>query len=115
MCNCDWLTSGKYNKDLKETKYSEEAGIVLLRPVYKKEDRNRIKHYIPDSMLNEFSKVCEGFFYNNLTIFTENIFSLYILTDGKHHSCNYVLLRQIKVWKKIKWQWLYRYYSYEFI
>ena len=33
------------NKDLKENKFSENAKTALVRPIYKKDDRDKIKNY----------------------------------------------------------------------
>ena len=45
------------NKDLKENKFSENANTALVRPIYKKDDRDKIKNYRPVSLLNGFSKI----------------------------------------------------------
>ena len=45
------------NKDLKENKFSENAKTALVRPIYKKDDRDIIKNYGPVSLLNGFSKI----------------------------------------------------------
>ena len=39
------------NKDLKENKFSENAKTALVRPIYKKDDKGKIKNYIPVSLL----------------------------------------------------------------
>lgn len=55
------------NKNLKESKYSESAKTVILRPTYKKEDGDKIKSYRHISILNGFSKICERFLHSSLT------------------------------------------------
>lgn len=62
------------NKDLKESKYSESAKTVILRPTYKKEDRDKIKSYRRISILNGFSKICERFLHSSLTKCKGNFF-----------------------------------------
>ena len=49
------------NKDLKENKSSENARTALVRPIYKKDDRGKIKDYKLVSLLNGFSKIYERF------------------------------------------------------
>ena len=54
------------NKDLKENKFSENAETALVRPIYKKDDRDRIKSYRPVSLLSGFSKIHERFLHDML-------------------------------------------------
>ena len=42
------------NKYLKENKFSENYKTALVRPIYKKDDRDKIKNYRPVSLSNGF-------------------------------------------------------------
>ena len=50
------ITSITYiiNKNLKENKFPENDQTALVRPIYKKDDRDKIKNYRPVSLLNGF-------------------------------------------------------------
>ena len=61
-------------KDLKENKFSENAKTALVRPIYKKDDRGKIKNYRPVSLLNGFSKIYERFLHDSLSNFTDTVF-----------------------------------------
>ena len=53
-------------KDL-EKKYSEEPKTALVRPICKKNKRNKIGNYKLISILNGTSKIYERYIYNNLS------------------------------------------------
>ena len=44
------------NRDIKETNFSEEAKTALVRPLYKKNDRDKIQNYRPESIVNGSEK-----------------------------------------------------------
>ena len=88
------------NKDLKENKFSENAKTALVRPIYKKDDRNKIKNYRPVSLLNGFSKIYERFLHDSLYNFTDKILSKFVSAYRKSYSSNHVLLKLIEEWKK---------------
>ena len=88
------------NKDLKENKSSENARTALVRPIYKKDDRDKIKNYKLVSHLNGFSKIYERFIHDSLSSFTDKALSKFVSTYRKYYSSNHVLLKLIKDWKK---------------
>ena len=88
------------NKDLKENKFSENAKTPLVRPIYKKDDMDKIKNYRPVSLLNVFSEICEKFLHDSLSNFTDKILSRFVSAYRKSYSSNHVLLKLIKEWKK---------------
>ena len=47
------------NRDIKENKFSEDAKTALVRPLSKKNDRDKIQNYGPVSILNDISRLCE--------------------------------------------------------
>ena len=61
------------NKDLKENKSSENVRTALVRPIYKKDDRGKIKNYKLVSLLNGFSKIYERFIHDSLSSFTDKV------------------------------------------
>ena len=71
--------------------YSENANV---RPVFKKDERTKVKHYRLVSLLNIFSKIYERFF--TFLLFLPEFISAY----RKTYTTNQVLIRLIKNWKK---------------
>ena len=61
--------------DIDTNKYSEEPKTALVRPIFKKNERNKIENYRPVTILNGMSKIYERFIHNSL----HNIFFC-----GKH-------------------------------
>ena len=47
------------NRDIEENKFSEDAKTALVRPLHKKNHRDKTENYGPVSILNGFSKVYE--------------------------------------------------------
>ena len=74
------------NKDLKENKFSENAKTALVRPIYKKDDRDKIKNYRPISLLNGFSKIYEIFLHDSLSKVTDEILSKFDSAYRKSYS-----------------------------
>ena len=50
------------NKDLKENKFWENAKTALVRPIYKKDHRGKIKNYSLVTLLNGFPKFMKDFY-----------------------------------------------------
>ena len=88
------------DKDIKENKFSENAKTALVRPIHKKDDRDKIKNCRPVSLLNGFSKIYERFLHDSLSNFTDKILSKFVLAYRKSYSLNHVLLKLIEEWKK---------------
>ena len=88
------------NSDIERNRYSDEAKKAIIVPLYKKDDRNKIKNYRPVSILNGLSKVYERYLHNSLIDFIEKSLSKYISAYRKKYSSNHVLLRLIEDWKK---------------
>ena len=47
------------NNDISLNKYLKHAKTATVRPIFKKDDRTKIKNYRPVSLLNIFSKTYE--------------------------------------------------------
>ena len=54
-------------KDLRKNKYSEEPKTALVRPIFKKNERNKLENYRPVSILSGMSKIYERFIHNCLS------------------------------------------------
>ena len=84
------------NKDIDLNGYSENAKNANIRPIFKNDDRTKLKIYRPVSLLNIFSKMYEGFINENLTPFVNAFLSEFISAYRKTYSTNYVIKRLIK-------------------
>ena len=93
MCNI-------ITRDLEKNKYSEEPKTALVRPIYKKNERNKVENYRPVSILNGMSKIYERFIHNCISSYADSILSNFISAYRKAYSSNHVLLRLIENWKK---------------
>ena len=88
------------NNDISNNYYSEHAKTVTVRPIFKKDDRTKIKNYRPVSLLNVFSKVYERFLPENPTGYVDSFLSKFISAYRKSYSSNHVLIRLIENCKK---------------
>ena len=64
--------------DISKNKYSEHAKTATVRPIFKKDDRTKIKNYRPVSLLNMFSKIYERFLHENLTNYVNTFLSKFM-------------------------------------
>ena len=87
-------------KDLRKNKYSEEPKTALVRPIFKKNERNKLENYRPVSILSGMSKIYERFIHNCLCSYAESFLSKFVSAYRKSYSSNHVLLRLIENWKK---------------
>ena len=87
-------------EDLKKNKYSEEPKTALVRPIFKKNERNKVENYRPVSILSGMSKIYERFIHNCLSSYAESFLSNFVSAYRKSYSSNHVLLRLIENWKK---------------
>ena len=53
--------------DISEDQYSEHSKTDTVRPIFKKDDKTKVKNYRPVTLLNIFSKIYERFLHENLT------------------------------------------------
>ena len=82
------------SNDINLNCYSENTKIANVRPVFKKDERTKVKNYRLVSLLNIFSKIYERFF--TFLLFLPEFISAY----RKTYTTNQVLIRLIKNWKK---------------
>ena len=74
------------NQDFKENKFSENTQTALVRPIYKKDDRDKIKNCRPAGHLNSFFKIYERFLHDSLSKFTYKILSQFVSAYRKSYS-----------------------------
>ena len=89
------------NKDIDLDCYSENVKIANVRPIFKKDERTKVKNYRPVSLLNIFSKIYGRSIHENLTPFVNSFLSKFISAYRKTCSTNHVLMRLIKEMEEI--------------
>ena len=88
------------DNDISNNSYSEHAKTATVRPIFKKDDRTKIKNYRPISLLNIFAKIYERFLHENLSEYVDSFLSNFISASRKSCSSNRVLICLIENWKK---------------
>ena len=78
------------NKDIKQSKFSEDAKTALVRPLYKNKDQDKMQNYRTVSILNGFSKVHERYFLSTLSNHIEKILSNFITACRKTYSSSLI-------------------------
>ena len=86
--------------DISKNKYFEHPKTATVRPIFKKEDRTKVKRCRSVSFLNMFSRIYERFSHKNLTNYVKTFLSKSIFAHRKSYSTNHVLIRLIENWKK---------------
>ena len=64
--------------DISDNQYSEHSKTATVSPIFKKDDRTKVKNYKPVSLLNIFSKIYERFLHENLTNYVNRFLSKFI-------------------------------------
>ena len=85
--------------DISKNEYSEHAK-TAVRPIFKRDDRTKIKNYQPVSLLTMLSKIHEKILHENLTNYENTFLSKLISACRKSYSTNHVLTGLIENWKK---------------
>ena len=69
------IDSHLYNiiKYLETNKHSEEPKTALVRPIFKKNESNKIENYRSVSILNGMSKIYERYIHSSLSSYAETI------------------------------------------
>ena len=86
--------------DISKIKYSEHAKTATVRPIFKTDDRKKIKNYWLVSLLNVLSKIYERFLHENLTNYVNAFLSHFFSAYRKSYSTNHVLIHLIENWEK---------------
>ena len=87
------------NKYIDLNGFSENAKIAKVWPVFKEDERTKVKNNRLVSFLNIFSKIHERFIHENLTTFKNSFLSEFISVCRKTYSIHHVLIRLIENWK----------------
>ena len=87
------------NNDLSDSAFSDSTKLASVRPIYKKDDRNKIKSYRPVSILNCFSKIYENFLNEQLLPFVNCSLSKFMSAYRSGYSTNHVLIQLIENWR----------------
>ena len=86
-------------RDLKKTS-TQKTKTTLVRPIFKKNERNKEGNYRPVSILNGMSEIYERAIHNSPSSHAETILSNFISAYKKSYGSNHVLLRLVENWKK---------------
>ena len=80
--------------------FSEKAKLASVRPIFKKNELEKIENCRPVSILNCFSKAYEKFLLEKFKPFIDSFLSEYMAAYRENYSTNHVLIRLIENWKK---------------
>ena len=88
------------NNDTSRSYFSDGAKNALVRPIYKKKDRQNKENYRPVNILNRFSKLYERFINESMIPITQTFLLNFVSAYRKHYSTNHVLISLLENWKK---------------
>ena len=88
------------NHDISWFYFSDGAKNALVRPIYKKKDRQNKGNYCPVNILNRFSKLYERFINESMIHIIQTFLSNFVSTYRKHYSTNHALISLLENWKK---------------
>ena len=88
------------NIDLNNNYFSNEAKVATVRPIYKKNSRNKVENYGPVSILRCFSMVNEKFLPEKFKPLINTFLSKFNAVCGENYSSSHVLVRLIESWKQ---------------
>ena len=88
------------NNDIIKNVFSEKAKVASVRPIFKKNESEKIENFRRVTILNCFSKVYEKFLLEKFKPFVNSFLSEYMATYRENYSTNHVLIRLIENWKK---------------
>ena len=89
------------NNNITKNAFSEKAKVASVRPIFKKNEREKIENYRPVSILNCFSKVYERFLPEKFKPFINSYLSEYMAAYRENYGTTHVLIRLIGNWKNI--------------
>ena len=79
-------------KDISNNKFSENAKTAVVRAIFEKGDRTKIKNYGAVNLLNIFTKIYNRFLHENLTNYIDTFLSKFISAYRKSYSSSHVLI-----------------------
>ena len=88
------------NHDISLSYFLDGAKNALVRPIYKKKDRQNKENYRPVSILNGFSKVYERFINDSMLPIIQTFLSNFVSAYRKHYRTSHVLISLLEIWKK---------------
>ena len=97
----DFHLTNVINQDKQLNNFSEFAKVASVRPLYKRQERRKIKKYRPVSILNAFPKICETYLHNSLTPFVNKVLLDFVSAYRKSFGPNHALIRLIEDLKKV--------------
>ena len=77
--------------DISRSCFSDGAKSVLVRPIYRKKDRQNKENYRPVCILNGLSKYYERFINDSMLPIIQTFLSNFVPAYRKHYSANHVL------------------------
>ena len=86
------------NNDITKNVFSEKAKVASVKPIFKKNEREKIENYRPVNILNCFSKVYEKFLLEKFEPFINSFQPEYVAAYRKKYSTYHVLIRLIENW-----------------
>ena len=81
------------NNNITKNAFSEKAKVASARPIFKNNEREKIKNYRPANILICFPKVYEKFFLEKFKPFINSFLSEYIAAYRENYSTNHFLIR----------------------
>ena len=84
------------NNDITKNVFSEKAKVAFKRPIFKKNECEKIKNYRPVIIFNCFLKVCEKFLLKKFKPFINSFLAEYMAAYRKKYSTHHVLIRLIE-------------------
>ena len=73
--------------------FPEQAKIANVRPIYRKDKREKIKNYRLVSVLSSFAKIYEKWIRESITTFVDKFLSDFLSAYGKAYSTNHVFFK----------------------
>ena len=98
----DFHLANIVNNDITKNVFSKKAKVASVRPIFKKNEREKIENYRSVSILNCFSKNFEKFLLEKFKPFINSFLSEYIAAYRENYRTNHVLIRLIENWKKAR-------------
>ena len=88
------------NNDITKNVSSEKANAASIRPIFKKDGREKIENYRPIRILNCFSKAYEKFLLEKFKPFVNSFLLKYMEAYRENYSTSHVSIRLTENWKK---------------
>ena len=87
------------NDGISQSVFSSALKLAHITPVHKKDSKSTKDHYRPISVLPNISKICESFFFKQISEYFEQFLSKYQCGFRKGFSAQHSLLPILEKWK----------------